>query len=117
MKIVVLDGETLNPGDLDWGALDELGEVSIYPGTTSEELLERMADAEIAITNKVVFDRAVMNQLPSLRYIGVTATGSDKRGPIRSSTNQMKNRTEAISSELRQPPRKAMQRLSKKSEC
>src|SRR5439155_13174230 len=71
MKIVVLDGVPLNPGDLSW---DELGEATIYDRTPPELVVERARDAEIVLTNKVVVD---VTQLPKLRYIGVMATGYD----------------------------------------
>ncbi len=75
MRIVVTDGATLNPGDLSWGALGEFGELMVYPGSTPEETIERCASAEVAITNKVVFDQRTIDALPELKYIGVTATG------------------------------------------
>jgi len=75
MKIVVLDGFTTNPGDLSWSELESLGEVSLYERTADDEVLRRTGDAELIITNKVPFDAARLQQLPHLRYIGVTATG------------------------------------------
>lgn len=69
MKIVVLDGFTLNPGDLSW---DALGDAKIYDRTPTELVLERARDAEIVLTNKVVVD---VTKLPKLRYVGVMATG------------------------------------------
>jgi len=75
MKIVVLDGAALNPGDLDWGGLKSLGDCSVYARTVPDELLDRAAGAEVAITNKVPFNRTVIEQLPALHYVGVTATG------------------------------------------
>ena len=72
MKIVVLDGFTLNPGDLSW---DTLGDATIYDRTTPELVVERTRDAEILLTNKCVVDRQAIAQLPKLRYIGVMATG------------------------------------------
>ncbi len=75
MKIVVLDGNALNPGDLSWGELEKLGEVVVYPRTAADELIERAKDADILLTNKVVIDDKVMEQLPQLKYIGVSATG------------------------------------------
>ncbi|WP_035387022.1 D-2-hydroxyacid dehydrogenase [Ferrimonas senticii] len=73
--IVVLDGQTLNPGDLSWQGLDDLGSVAVYDNCDASELLERAADAEIVLTNKVVLGEAELAQLPKLKYIGVTATG------------------------------------------
>lgn len=75
MNIVVIDGGTLNPGDLDWDELRTLGKCDVYDVTPPEQVLERCKDAEIIITNKVVLDRQVINSLPELKYIGVTATG------------------------------------------
>ena len=75
MKIVVLDGYTLNPGDLSWDGLKQFGEVVVYDRTPKEMVVERAKDAEIIYTNKTVIDEAVLNQLPKLKYIGVLATG------------------------------------------
>ncbi len=75
MHIVVLDGHTLNPGDLDWSVLKELGTYSVHPRTTPDGLLERAADAEILLTNKVVLNAETIAALPKLKYIGVLATG------------------------------------------
>ena len=75
MKIVILDGYTANPGDLSWGCLKELGEVTVYERTRREEIAGRAADADIVLTNKVVMDREMMALLPRLKYIGVLATG------------------------------------------
>ena len=75
MKIVVVDGATLNPGDLSWQPLMELGSTEVYERSTISEALQRCRDAEVIITNKVVIDKEMMNELPKLRYIGVTATG------------------------------------------
>jgi len=75
MKIVVIDGYTLNPGDLDWQALEALGEATVHERTPKELLLERASGAEILLTNKVVLGAEAIAQLPQLRYIGVTATG------------------------------------------
>ena len=75
MKIVILDGSAANPGDISWGALEKLGEVTAYDITSKDQLIERLKGAECAITNKTVFDRAAFEQLPDLKYIGVLATG------------------------------------------
>ena len=75
MKIVVLDGYTLNPGDLSWKGFEELGQVQLYDRTPREKTEERIGDAEIILTNKTVIDRAILEQCPGLRYIGVLATG------------------------------------------
>jgi glycerate dehydrogenase len=77
MKIVVLDGYTLNPGDLSWKALQELGEVSLFdrtPNNTSS-IVSAVGEAEIIFTNKTVLSKEVLMQIPSVKYIGVLATG------------------------------------------
>lgn len=74
-NIVVLDGYTLNPGDLSWDALQALGNCTIYDRTAVSDVVERCKEADIVLTNKVVIREAEMAQLPRLRYIGVLATG------------------------------------------
>ena len=75
MKIVVLDGYALNPGDLSWDGFKELGDVAIYDRTSDEELLERCKGTEALITNKTILSAQTMDELPDLKYIGVLATG------------------------------------------
>lgn len=75
MQIVVLDGYTLNPGDLCWDELKALGETTIYDRSAAEEIVPRAKEAEIVLTNKAVLSREVLAQLPKLKYIGVLATG------------------------------------------
>lgn len=75
MKITVLDGFTLNPGDLSWEQLENLGELTVYDRTSPEMVVERACGSEIVLTNKVVLDRAILDRLPDLKYIGVLATG------------------------------------------
>ncbi len=75
MKITVLDGYGMNPGDLSWKELEGLGDVTIYPRTSPDEVVERSRDAEILLTNKVVIGRETIASLPKLRYVGVLATG------------------------------------------
>ncbi len=75
MKIVILDGGVLNPGDLSWDALSQLGEISVYDNSAAEEVVKRIGDAEIAIINKVVLGEKEFSQCPNLKFIGVTATG------------------------------------------
>jgi glycerate dehydrogenase len=75
MKIVVLDGYTLNPGDMSWAPLEALGACTIFDRTPRELTVERAKDAEIVLTNKVVLDAEILAALPALRYIGVLATG------------------------------------------
>ena len=75
MRIVILDGYSANPGDLSWKELEQMGEVTVYDRTSPSETVERAADADIVLTNKVVLDREKIAQLPRLKYIGVLATG------------------------------------------
>jgi glycerate dehydrogenase len=75
MQIVVLDGYTLNPGDLSWEPLKILGDAAIFERSRTNEVAARIGNAEIAITNKVEISRATMEKCPNLKYIGVTATG------------------------------------------
>lgn len=72
MKTVVLDGHTLNPGDLSWEAL---GQYTIHPRSSPTETTERAADVEAIITNKAPITADIIDRLPNLKYIGVTATG------------------------------------------
>ncbi len=74
-RIVVLDGFTLNPGDLSWDALQALGSCDIYDRSSLPEVLQRAARAEIVLINKIVLNRETISKLPHLKYIGVTATG------------------------------------------
>ncbi|MCL4106735.1 UNVERIFIED_CONTAM: hypothetical protein GTU68_048179 [Idotea baltica] len=75
MKIVVLDGYHLNPGDLDWSELKKLGEVKLYVSTPEHLITERASEADIIITNKVPFNKDQINELPNLKCICVSATG------------------------------------------
>ena len=75
MKIVVLDGYTLNPGDLSWDELKTLGECTIFDRTSPDQILERSASAEMLLTYKVELTSELINLLPDLKYIGVLATG------------------------------------------
>ena len=75
MKIVILDAYTVNPGDLSWHPLDEMGDLVVYERTSPEEVVERCNGAELVLTNKVVLDAEKLNLLPHLSYIGVLATG------------------------------------------
>lgn len=74
-RIVVVDGYVANSGDLLWDALAALGELTVYDRTSPDQLIDRCRDAYAVITNKVVIDAAAIDALPSLRYIGVLATG------------------------------------------
>lgn len=75
MKLVVLDGHTLNPGDLSWDGLAALGELKVFDRTPVEEIEKRAAGAEIVLTNKTPLNRETIRHLGSLKYIGVLATG------------------------------------------
>ena len=75
MKTVVLDGYTLNPGDLSWDWLANIGEYEVFERTAPADVVQRLRDADAALTNKVVIDESVMSLLPRLKYIGVLATG------------------------------------------
>lgn len=75
MTIVVLDGYTLNPGDLDWSPLRILGQYTVYDRTAPDEIVSRAEEAEIVLTNKCPLSAATIARLPKLRYIGVLATG------------------------------------------
>ncbi len=74
-RIVVLEGAELNPGDLSWEDFYALGDVTIFDNTTPDQFIERAAGAEVVVINKLVVDDALLNQLPSLKYIAVSATG------------------------------------------
>ena len=75
MDIVVLDGGTTNPGDLSWAPLEALGRVTVYDSTPADCVVKRAQDAEALIVNRIVLNRAVLDALPKLRYIGTLATG------------------------------------------
>jgi glycerate dehydrogenase len=75
MKIVILDGHTLNPGDLSWDDLAKFGELKVYERTPPELVTERCMGADAIITNKAPVTCEIIENLPELRYIGVTATG------------------------------------------
>ncbi|NLD60602.1 MAG: D-2-hydroxyacid dehydrogenase [Clostridiales bacterium] len=75
MRIVILDGNTVNPGDLSWGALGEPGDLTVYDRTPDALIEERIAGAEIAFTNKTPLTRETISNAKSLRFIGVLATG------------------------------------------
>lgn len=75
MKIVILDGYTLNPGDLSWDSLKEFGDVTIYDRTPKEKIVERISDAEIVYTNKTPLTKDIFERCPSIKWVGVLATG------------------------------------------
>ena len=74
-KIVVLDGYTLNPGDLSWDSLKALGEVTVYDRTPAAETAARIGDADVVYTNKTPITRAILDACKNIRFIGVLATG------------------------------------------
>jgi glycerate dehydrogenase len=75
MKIVVLDGFTLNPGDLSWDVLESLGELTVYDRTSKDDIIKRIKDADIVFTNKTPITREAFAACPSIRFVGVLATG------------------------------------------
>lgn len=75
MKITVLDGHTLNPGDLSWDKLSELGNLTVYDRTKEKDILKRASNSKIILTNKTPLFANTIKQLPDLKYIGVLATG------------------------------------------
>ena len=77
MKIVVLDGYTLNPGDLTWNALEQLGDLTVYDRTPKEEILPRSKDADILFTNKTPLREETLRQCKNLKFIGMLSTGYD----------------------------------------
>ena len=78
MKIVILDGYSLNPGDLDWSVFSDMGETEVYdrtPVDDPEEILRRIGDSEIILTNKTPITRATLERCPAVRYVGLLSTG------------------------------------------
>lgn len=75
MKIVILDGYTLNPGDLSWEGLEGFGNLTVYDRTSSDKILERIKDADIVFTNKTPLTKQTIEACDNLKYIGVLATG------------------------------------------
>jgi len=75
MKIVILDGYTINPGDLSWSGLEKYGELTVYDRTPKELIVPRIGDAEIILTSKCVLTAEILSQCPNLNYIGILATG------------------------------------------
>ncbi len=75
MKTVVLDGYTENPGDLSWEGLQKLGELAVYDRTPEDKIIERIGDAGAVIVNKTPLSAQTLRQCPSIRYIGLLATG------------------------------------------
>ncbi|MEM6523672.1 MAG: D-2-hydroxyacid dehydrogenase [Bacteroidota bacterium] len=77
MKIVVLDGYTLNPDDLSWQAFEEFGAIEVFPRTSVKHLIDRSKEAEVLLINKIKLHQAELEQLPHLKYVGLCATGHD----------------------------------------
>lgn len=75
MKITILDGNALNPGDLSWGKISKFGELNVFPRTPSEKVIERIADSDAVLLNKVQITEEILSHCPNLKYIGVQATG------------------------------------------
>ena len=75
MKIIILDGYTENPGDLSWGGFEALGETIVYDRTPEDKIIERIADAEVVYTNKTPITAETIKACPSVKFIGVLATG------------------------------------------
>lgn len=77
MKIVILEAETINPGDLSWGKLEALGELTVYMRSTIEEAMDRIGDAEAVLFSKLPISHEIMDAHPSIKFFCVTATGTD----------------------------------------
>ena len=78
MKIVILDGYTENPGDLSWGELEKLGELTVYDRTSltdEAEIISRIGDAEVVLTNKTPISRRTFDACPGIRFVAMLATG------------------------------------------
>lgn len=75
VKIVILDGYVLNPGDLSWEGLEKLGDVTVYDRTLEHQINERIKDAQVVFTNKTPLTKETLKQASALQYIGVLATG------------------------------------------
>lgn len=75
MKIVILDGHTLNPGDISWTEIEQLGQLTVYDRTPAELIVERIGDADIVLTNKTPISQQTIEQCRSIKMIGVLATG------------------------------------------
>ena len=75
MKITILDGNAVNPGDLSWAELEKLGSLTVYPRTAAADVIARIGDSDAVLLNKVNITEAILAACPSLKYIGVQATG------------------------------------------
>lgn len=76
-RIVILDGATLNPGDNPWTAIEQLGEVSLHAASAPADIVTRLKDADVAVTNKARLTAEILEQVPNLKFIAVSATGHD----------------------------------------
>lgn len=75
MKIVVLDGYTLNPGDLSWKGFEKYGDITVYDRTPKDQVISRIGDASVVLTNKTPITKEIFDGCPNMKYIGVLATG------------------------------------------
>lgn len=75
LNIVILDGYCVNPGDLSWQPLHEVGNLTVYERTTAQQVVQRASNADMILVNKVPIKQEIIKQLPQLKYIGVLATG------------------------------------------
>jgi glycerate dehydrogenase len=75
MNIIVLDGHALNPGDLDWGPLEELGNLTLYERSDARQVVDRAREADVVLTNKALLQKKQLRELPNLKFISVMATG------------------------------------------
>ncbi len=75
MKIVILDGDLTNSGDISWGPISELGELSVYPVTAPEDRVKNIADADAVIINRITLNEEIFEKCPNVKYIGTLATG------------------------------------------
>lgn len=75
MKITILDGNALNPGDLSWSPLEQFGELNVFPRTSPDLVAERIGDSDVILLNKINITEDVLSKCPNLKYIGVQATG------------------------------------------
>ena len=77
MKIIILDGYVINPGDLSWEALESIGQLEVYERTSPEDILSRISASYAIFTNKCRITAEIMDKSPNLKFIGVLATGFD----------------------------------------
>lgn len=75
MKITILDGNALNPGDLSWEPIKSFGELTVYPRTPEDKVIERIGDSDAVLLNKINITEEILSACPNLKYIGVQATG------------------------------------------